>query len=166
MTQVLGLLLAMVLGMAGFGGCTSGEPPPLDPGPPAARIGTLLASWDEGSVPDLRDNPEFRLGSWLVTTETEMEQLLASEPLGPDRTALAGVDLEESVLVVGGYHACQERGTVWSDGSSVWFDPLVPPEREGIECAWSPFTVDVFEVPRSYFGDEPSLVPPPWGDPS
>ena len=47
-------------------------------------------------------------------------------------------------------------------GRVVWFDALVPPEKEGILCAWSPFTVDVFEVPRSYFGDVPSLVTPPW----
>jgi len=163
MTQVLGLLLAMILGMVGFGGCTSAdEGAPPDPGPPAARIGTLLVSWDEGSVPGLQDYPEFRSTPRLITTEAELDRLMDSEPLGADLAVLAAVDIEESVLVVGGYHACQEQGSVWGDGSTVWFDALVPPEKEGILCAWSPFTVDVFEVPRSYFGDVPSLVTPPW----
>lgn len=163
MTHVLGLLLAMVLGMVGFGGCASpGGGPPEDPGLPAARIGTLLVSWNEGSVPGLQDNPEVRNIPRLITTEAELQQLLDSTPLGAAGAELTAVDLADHVLVVGGYHSCQERGGVWSDGDTVWFDALVPPEKEGIRCAWSPFTVDVFEVPRSSFGDEPKLVTPPW----
>lgn len=163
MTRLLGLLLAMILGLAGFGGCTSsGDGAPPGPGQPAARIGTLLASWNEATVADLRENPVLSEGTRLITTEAERDRLLASEPLGADLAALAAVDLEASVLVVGGYHACQELGGVWSDGSTVWFDAVVPPDREGVDCAWSPFTVVIFEVPRDAFGAELELVTPPW----
>lgn len=31
-------------------------------------------------------------------------------------------------------------------------------------CAWSPYTVEIFEVPRSAFGAELTLAAPPWGD--
>lgn len=165
MTQVLLRMLFTLLLTLGVGGTTaSQDPPPEDPGRPAWAIGTHLATWSQGQLPDIQDNPELSLGPVLITTDAERDRLLNSQPLGPDNdlTQIAAVDLTASVLVVAGYHSCMEHGDVWTDGVVVWWDAQTAAGSEHISCAWAPFTVDVTEVPRSAFSDEIALVTPPW----
>lgn len=163
MTQVLLRLLTALLMGLGFGGCTPQDAhPPEDPGLPASRIGTPLVSWGEGQFPDIRDNPELPLGPVLITSEAQREALLSSQPLGPDLSAVAAVDLSENVLVVAGYSSCTEQGAVWSDGVTVWWDARPPASDEHVLCVWSPFRVDITAVPLTAFGDDVALVTPPW----
>lgn len=164
MTHLLASLLSALLLALGFGGCTndSGTTYIEDPGPPAYAVGTLLVSWSQSDFPDL--DRELSPGPRLITTEEGRARLLGEAPAGADTTRVSDVDLTESVIVVGDYFACQEIGGVWGDGHRVWLDAPVPRDGQDTVCGWSPFTVDVFEVPRSAFGGEVALVPPPWGD--
>lgn len=163
----MGHLLALLVATLGFSSCTGGtlpmDPdPPTDPGPPAYEVGTTLAQWDEATFPEVVDNPEIPLGHRLISTDSERAGLLESAVGLPDLSEVAGVDLELSVLVVGGYHSCQEQGAVYTDNAVVWFDAVVPTADERTDCAWSPFTAQIIEVPREVFQDEPALVTPPW----
>ncbi|QDO89205.1 hypothetical protein FNH13_13440 [Ornithinimicrobium ciconiae] len=140
MGNLLALLVAALLATLGFTSCTGTTPPldpdpPLDPGPAAYQVGSTLAQWDEGTFPEVVDNPEIPLGHRLITTETERDALLDSDPGLPDLSEVAAVDLELSVLVVGGYHSCQEQGAVYTNNAVVWFDAVVPASDEHIDCA-------------------------------
>lgn len=163
MAQVLlRMLAALLLGLSGH--TATETPPPQDPGLPAWAIGTPVTTWDQGRLPDLQDNPELPVGPVLIATESDRNRLLDSQPLGPGLEDVAAVDLQNSVLVVSGYHSCTEQGTVWTDGLVVWWDARPPAGTELVNCAWAPFTVDITEVPRSAFTGEPALVAPPWGE--
>lgn len=163
MGSVWGLLVTLaILGFTSCTGATLDPDPPLDPGRPAYEVGTTLAQWDEGQFPALHDNPQIPNGHRLITTDAERDALIEATT-GPNLSAVAAADLEQSVLVVAGYPSCQEQGAVYTNNDTVWFDVVIAPEDRGTLCAWSPFTAQVIEVPRETFHDEPALVTPPWG---
>lgn len=156
LSRLLGMALAGLLGLLGVGGCQQDQ----GPAPPPAHdtIGSDLLVSDEGMNPGIRDNPELEIGAQLITTEEERDAFLASEPLGPDMTAVTDVDLGSSVIVVGAYWSCAEVGTVVTDGTSVWFEVQTMDDRD---CAEAPFTAHLIEVPREDFPGEVELSEPP-----
>lgn len=155
LSRLLGILLTAVLSVLGFQGCETDAAPDSSP---ATIVGSDLVLWDEARYPDIQDNPELEAGARLITTEQEREAFLASEPLGPDMTDVAAVDLQSSVIVVGAYWSCTEVGAVFTDGTSVWFDA---PATDDYDCAWSPFTALLVEVPREDFPGDVELSAPP-----
>lgn len=168
MTNLLASILMALLVALGFGGCVADQGrealEPEDPGLPASRVGTMLVTWDAVQVSGLGGNSALGYGEELITTDTERDRLLASAPLGPDSSEVAEVNLEHSVILVAGFDSCEDTGTVWGDGVSIWFDTDVPEESRDILCESDVFTVEIFEVPRSAFRGEVRLVTPPWDD--
>lgn len=159
MTLVLALLLTTCLGLLGGGSAAGDGPDGEQTGRAAHHIGRPVVSWDQARFPDILTNPELGPGPRVIATDAERDRLLESKPLGPDLSEVAAVDLDQNVLVVAGYFRCAEVGAVSTDGDVIWFETLEPePERQ---CAWSPYTVQIFEVPRSAFGDDLTLGTPP-----
>lgn len=168
MSRLLSMLLAALLGLFGLTDCTgpSGtEDGPPGPPPTAVVKGTPIAAWDESWHTDLGDIPGVPVGAALLATPQERDDLLAGFPERYDLSEVRAVDLDESVLVVGGYYSCQEQGAAYADHTgAVWFQVTVPSSTEHTDCAWSPFTVEFWEVPWGYPAGEPRLVDPPGSD--
>ena len=75
---------------------------------------------------------------------------------------LFDVDLDEHFLVLGGYPRCTETSSIvlvgTGDDASLVFE-VTAPESDTM-CAWSPYTLDAWAVPRSATdGEVPGSVP-------
>ncbi|GAA5156187.1 hypothetical protein GCM10023340_43340 [Nocardioides marinquilinus] len=137
MTWLLGLLGLFAL----FG--TSSAPPPSPPPSPA----TLVDSWSQSEHERLG---EVDVEAQVIADDAARDALLADLPRSVDTSAVEAVDLYESVLVAGGYHRCTESSFVVLDDAGPRFE--VDDGEPGVLCGWSPYTVDVWAVPRSALG--------------
>jgi hypothetical protein len=139
MTWLLGLLGGL---LSLLGGST--PPPPVSPPPSPA---TLVASWSQADVDRLGD---VEVAPQVIGDDAARDSFLAALPRGLDDASVAeveAVDLDESVLVTGGYHRCTEFSYVVISGVGPTFE--VSDGEPGVACGWSPYTVDVWAVPRS-----------------
>lgn len=113
----------------------------------AGQVGSLVTRWSQTEY----DNKELQAvadaDTLLLTDEAERDAWLATLPKALDGTPVAEVDLSKNLLVVGGYHRCMEQGRVLAD--PVRFTTYVAPEDRNTNCAWSPYTVEVWQVPLS-----------------
>lgn len=76
-------------------------------------------------------------------------------------SAVGAVDMDEHVLVVGGYAKCDTEGRALSDPDhqSLWFAVVDPTPDAEILCVWAPFTVEVWQVPLAQLdGADPSQL--------
>lgn len=144
--------IALVAVVALGAGCDSS-------GPDRRQVGDLVVSFTEG-----RTGQE-----WAGELRYELPLVLASDqdvetwadglPADADESEIdpvRAVDLEEHVLIVGGYHSCTETSAiiVEEDGGdlTVFFEVS---SDEDIDCAWSPYTIDVWAVPLTETGMAP-----------
>lgn len=123
-----------------------------DGGHDTEQVGSLVTSWSqaEHELTDLQTlaAPGTTL---LLTDDAERDAWLDKLPKAADGAAVAEVDLSKNLLVVGGYHKCMEQGRVVPepDRATVRFTTYVAPQDRNTNCAWSPYTVEVWQVPLS-----------------
>ncbi len=116
------------------------------------QVGSLVTSWSqaEHELTDLQAlaAPDDTL---LLTDDAERDAWLDKLPKTADAAPVAEVDLSKNLLVVGGYHKCMEQGRVVPepDRATVRFTTYIAPEDRNTNCAWSPYTVEVWQVPLS-----------------
>lgn len=111
------------------------------------QVGSLVTRWSQTDY-DSRDLQAVATeDALLLTDETERDAWLTTLPKSLDAAPVADVDLSENLLVVGGYHRCMEQGRVLTD--PVRFTTYIAPEDRNTNCAWSPYTVEVWQVPLS-----------------
>ncbi|MFX0539235.1 hypothetical protein ACQBAT_04810 [Ornithinimicrobium sp. Y1847] len=152
---------------------------------PREEIGgpPVLATYFSGEVPDAQEVGELlatidvTVSSWDVQVELREifppgEPVLLTDPAGPGVPWYADLlgaeddfrsDLTTQALVAVGYPKCTEVSRVQIDTTQ---DPAVVHGgfyRPGpmVECAESPYTVDVWSVPLSPEGEQPVLAPRP-----
>ncbi len=72
--------------------------------------------------------------------------------------SLRAVDLDESFIVLGGYHRCTEHSVVTVPGDGeVAFE--IRDDEEDTSCGWSPYTIDAWSVPLELTdGQVPDVV--------
>lgn len=75
--------------------------------------------------------------------------------------SVRAVDLDESVIVIGGYPRCTEHSVVTVSGDDeVAFE--VRDDEEDTACGWSPYTIDAWSVPLELTdGQVPEVVDGP-----
>lgn len=174
MSRLLSILLTAVLSLFGLSECAPAGQDHEDPGGHATEwqgpehssgtfsTGERVAFWSQDHGPDpsaLPDSEDFPL---LLATAPERDDWINRAPEEFDMQAVAEVDLDEHVVVVGGYYRCMEHGSVWATGAGhIWFEVVEPAGEEITDCEWSPYTVEVYAVPRAEVGAHPELTAPP-----
>ncbi|SDT08931.1 hypothetical protein [Microlunatus soli] len=141
LTAVL-LLLAMTAGCALVDG--------------RSEVGRLLTSWSQAD--DQRITTVSIDGTVVLADDADRQRFLDRLPDELDRSAVEAADLDSGFLVLGGYGKCMQRSRVWmdTDRTAVWFEVYVPRKLEGVNCGWSPFTIDVWLVPREELRTTPA----------
>lgn len=124
-----------------------------DSGHDTEQVGSLVTSWSqaEHELSDLQALAAVD-ATVLLADDAEREAWLAKVPKTIDTAPVAEVDLSKKLLVVGGYHKCMEQGRVLvtdSVRSKVRFTTYIPAEDRNTNCGWSPYTVEVWQVPLS-----------------
>ncbi len=130
----------VLVGLFGVGGGTSVPDPPVVPD---AVPSELVVQWSQGSY----DEVPTTVPSQVLDTATERDAFLDRLPAALPVEAVEQVDLATTVLVVGGYHSCQQSSYVVATTAGPTLGVTETPE--GLACGWSPYTVDVRAVPRS-----------------
>lgn len=148
-------VLAIMLGA--LFGCS----PPTE-GP--EEVGELVTTWSQAGheIQDLeavlaRDHD----GTTLLRDAAERDAFVAGLDPDLDSSAVEAVDMDEHVLVVGGYAKCDTRGQVLSDPDhqAVWFTVVDPTPDTEIVCEWAPFTGEMWQVPLAQLaGADPSQL--------
>lgn len=110
---------------------------------PDAVPSELVASWSQATYDEGVPSP---VASTVIDDEQDRAAFLDRLPDHLPRQAVEQVDLTEHVLVVGGYHNCQQSSFVERDAAGLVLVATDTPE--GLACAWSPYTVDVHAVAR------------------
>lgn len=143
---------AMVVALVGCGSVVDG---------PDRRVGELVESWSEAQNGSWVESLS-PIDSELLSSEADVEEWVATHGSHAEEgvfDTVLSVDLEDHVLVIGGYPRCQETSAVLlvSD-TEVQF--VVISGDEQVACAWSPYTVDAWLVPLEETGGEvPTLLP-------
>lgn len=127
------------------GGCA---PPSPDEGVESTI--RLLGSWSQAYPEGEWVGDVMPVGTVVIRTDAERDDWMASLPAGvaeDDATvdAVRDVDLDEALLVVGGYYRCTESSTVSVVDGEPEFEVL--PGDDRTNCAWSPAVIDVWRVP-------------------
>lgn len=162
-------LIIVLMLFLGIGTSCAPQPPEV---PAGQDVGTLAASWSEGTS-DLPGLSQMLPGDepLLIDTDEERDAFLARfdavEVPDTEVEAVRAVDLSSTVIVAGGYARCQEFSAVVYDDSAdppaLWFDVRTPDTQ--VNCAWAPYTVDVWQVPTSVFaGQVPTELTQPGAD--
>ncbi|MGC0141811.1 hypothetical protein [Pseudactinotalea sp. Z1732] len=128
-----------------------------EPARPTA-VGDLLATWDENTVD--RDAMEAVVShfSGPVRHQNSFDGLAAAladfDESGPGLLAVQDADPSTAFLLVTGYHSCTERSIVQADldadPTRVWIE--IEWEAD-VDCAWAPYTLDVWQVGLGEVGD-------------
>jgi hypothetical protein len=125
------------------------------PGHGGREVGEHVARWTEADSGEEWTSEVRQRDPVLLATQAERDTWVATLPTAADHDAvaaeLAGVDLDEHVLVVGAYDRCTESSRVrlrtGDDGPVLRFE--VWTDEPDTLCAWSPATLDAWAVPVS-----------------
>jgi len=118
------------------------------------QLGTLLTSWSQGDYADIETVAPK--GTLVLADDADRDAFLAGVlDEGVDTDPVARADLRHSFLVLGAYAKCMQQSRVWMDDrrTAVWFEDYVAREDRNTACAWSPITIDIWQLPRSDLGE-------------
>lgn len=122
------------------------------------QVGTLLHSWQQGEVTSADMAQVMSRYAGLISQGPQRDDFVhdVAEELGFAGSALEEIvdlDLDGNSLVLTSYWQCTESSKVIADTSR---DPvLVWVEISGnqeVDCDWSPYTIDVWQVPHTQVG--------------
>lgn len=135
-------------------GSSTTAPEPVQP----TAVGDLLATWDENTAD--RDAMEAVVShfSGPMRHRNTFDGLAAAladvGEHGPGLVAVQDADPSTAFLLVTGYHRCTERSIVQADPDAdptrVWIE--IESDAD-VECAWAPYTLDVWQVGLAEVGD-------------
>lgn len=140
-------------------GSTTGAPVPSSGGTQTTSgAATRIVQWAE---PDVEHAALEAIAPpktvVLIDTAEKKQALLAKLPTSGDKRIDPAVieqsDIQANVLVLGGYPNCLASSKVSVNGSTVQFERI--PTPAGSACAWAPYTIDVWEIPRTALGAGP-----------
>lgn len=106
----------------------------------------LIASWSEADDRAVELPAPEQLPDGPVGTEAELEDLVTVLPPAEE---VQDVDLDHHLLVVGTYQDCARDGRIVGTGEEARFESFVVPEQKDVRCVWAPYTIEVWQVPRT-----------------
>lgn len=143
------LLGSIVVGFLGLGDAA------LAP-PSVADRSALVVTWSQ-STSDVADLAAVvGPGTLVIETEADRDELLARVSQDLSTEELETVDLTTHLVVAGGYRRCTESSSVESTDDGWRF--VVSDGDESVDCMWSPYTIDVWSVPRPSALEHPEIV--------
>lgn len=157
-----GRALAALAVLVALTGCVPGGAE--GPGGTADAVGEHVGFWSEQNADGRMLQDAVAASGGLLLDGTGLTDLAdgidaAHEDSDGGTADLRAVDLDESVLVVAGYPSCQHSATVHLDDGvdpvRVWVSVT---QDEPVDCAWSPYTVEVWALDRDQVGDDVVLV--------
>lgn len=115
-------------------------------------VGRIVQSWRQDSHLSLetltglvaRNHP-------VLVVDAAQRTALRSRAPDLDWSQVAGADLATSILVVGGYDNCMAASLVDFAPKEKALRFRVSRDKK-VNCAWAPYTVDVWAIPRSDLG--------------
>lgn len=141
LVNLLPLLLGAVLGGSlALSGCS-------DDGTTEPQEGhAVVVTWSEADSQDVDLGDLVGPDTVVIDTEADRDALLARTPDDLSTAELEAVDLTTHVVVAGGYHRCTQSSSIVRSSDAWTF--VVDDGDPGVDCAWSPYTIDVWSVPR------------------
>lgn len=124
----------------------------------AGPVGELHQAWHQADDPVV-EYVGSHASPILIRDQSEFDAWQQTLP-APMQSDVEDITLDEQVAVVGYYGKCKQVSSIQHLGDGeLRFDVSIPPEDEGIDCAWSPLNVELWIIGLDELGvDDPGDI--------